>query len=346
MEFSWVQVGARNNSLILFLIIIVLKCEGAGGFSLYGSISRFRPLLLSFQDGSNFEEVHDIQERNDDIFGSSERAPVKLTVILPSYNEALRIRDTLKEYTLQLDRIWERGNCDILVVNDGSTDDTMQVMQEFSVDRTIPVDCISLERNVGKGAAVARGISEVGRRQSSNEKDEKNGGTMETIILVADADGSGDMECLESMTTLLASILEIEKHGGNWKKPAMVVGYRNSMETSPLRTVTRWGFRTVVQTVIGNRHVRDSQCGFKLMSLSAGLQLYSNLHLVGWTHDVEVLYRAQVRNIPTREHPVEWTDKAGSKLLTPDNNVVSVSATMLWEVIQMRLEYALGRWTV
>jgi len=94
----------------------------------------------------------------------------------------------------------------------------------------------------------------------------------------------------------------------------------------------------------GDVGVGDTQCGFKLMTIAAAKPLYADLNLQGWTHDVEVLYRAKQNKIPAAEQAIEWQDKDGSKLVESPGGTVGVSVVMLLEVLQMRLAYETGQW--
>jgi len=298
-----------------------------------------------------------------------------LTILLPAYNESNRIIDTLKEYSSYVSKGGVLGNnpvgsllsIDILVVDDGSADDTAGIVRRYSEcnqNRRTTIDCISLRSNEGKGAAIARGIQEIGRRQqkspdiddddkyssrsssSSSSKSRSDGRT--SLVLVADADGSGDLSCLGNMFHALDSLLNNQQR---WEASqgtaALIVGNRRGYDGAGIaRTVLRWGFRTAVRIICGNLGVSDTQCGMKLLTLDAANTLYRDLNLRRWSHDVEVLYRAKTLGMPVAEVPVIWEDKDGSKLVTSPGGAIRASLRMLLEIIQMRIEYGLGKWQV
>lgn len=264
------------------------------------------------------------------------------------------------------------GSVAILVVDDGSTDGTAEFVQGkswlearkarhdengiFKVDQNYwqvdeNVKCVSLPQNEGKGAAIERGVIEVARMKTydANKFD-----CQTPLVLVADADGSGDISCLNIMIQELEDLIA-HSGGKDTKKPtsiqqqALVVGYRENISSkSALRALLSWGFRIAVSSIFigADLGTRDTQCGMKLMTLSASTLLYKQLHLKRWTHDVEVIHRAKILGMPVGECAVKWEDKEGSKLVESMGGAARVSVIMLSEIARMRIEYALGRWNV
>jgi len=273
----------------------------------------------------------------------------KLSIILPAYNEAERIEETILHYEsfLSNSHVWDTFNqscplMEILVVDDGSIDETAAIVRSLASrsgkNLSTAIRCMSLQSNQGKGAAIGRGCIELSQDTS--------------IVLIADSDGSADITSFDAMLLALHSSIHDSKtyhdskSSNQWTLPAIVVGNRIEPFTHPHRLVLRWGFRIAVCIVCGDLAVRDTQCGFKLMTRTAALQLYPDLHLRRWTHDVELLYRARLLGVSVRQSDVVWRDKPGSKLLQSPQGTVKIILVMLFEIIFMRFQYLRGNWKV
>ena len=250
-----------------------------------------------------------------------------LTVVIPAFDEESRILSTLEDIEAYLSQStrWKRTR--VLVVDDGSSDGTFDAVQAVATKSATPMECIQLMSNQGKGAALSFGMHSTYTNYP------------ESLILAADADGSGDMACLETLYAQMETLLGNDNNNSSgvlWNQSAIVVGYRTQREYTGSRIALRKGFRFVVRSLIGDLGVSDSQCGFKLMTAAAGDQLYNNLSLKGWSHDVEVLFKCRELGIPMAEGEVFWQDKAGSKLAASPGGILAVTLQMLWDVILIR----------
>lgn len=127
---------------------------------------------------------------------------------------------------------------------------------------------------------------------------------------------------------------------------AVVCGSRAHLETeeiverSFLRLFLMHSFHFLVWTLCV-RGIRDTQCGFKLLTRASARSLFESLHVERWAFDVEMLYLAQTLNIPLTEIAVNWVEVEGSKIVP------------FWSWLQMGcdlgliwLRYKIGAWKI
>ncbi|EFN51845.1 hypothetical protein CHLNCDRAFT_27604 [Chlorella variabilis] len=239
-----------------------------------------------------------------------------LTVVIPAYNEEDRLPATLQETLSYLQRRRDRQGpyftYEVIIVDDGSRDGTVQVAADFARKHGFDaVRVLRLPQNRGKGYAVKSGmLCSRGQR-----------------LLMMDADGAtkvSDLECLEAKLAEISSERASALAGKTGTKYrctglGLVLGSRAHIQDSAtakrsaLRNFLMHGFHVLVMMVVGNQ-IRDTQCGFKLFTRSAAQQLYSNQRLQRWCFDVELVYLAQRLKVPMAEVQVNWTEIPGSKI--------------------------------
>ncbi|XP_035867068.1 dolichyl-phosphate beta-glucosyltransferase isoform X2 [Phyllostomus discolor] len=230
----------------------------------------------------------------------------RLSVVVPSYNEEKRLPVMMDEALGYLEERQRRDptfTYEVIVVDDGSKDQTSKVAFKYcQTHGSDKVRVVTLAKNRGKGGAVKMGVF-----SSRGER-----------ILMADADGA----------TRFADVEKLEK-GLEGLRP---------WPRSYFRTLLMYGFHFLVWFLCV-RGVRDTQCGFKLLTREAASRTFSSLHVERWAFDVELLYIAQRLRIPIAEVAVAWTEVEGSKLVP------------FWSWLQMgkdllliRLRYVTGAW--
>ncbi|XP_077777353.1 dolichyl-phosphate beta-glucosyltransferase isoform X2 [Podarcis muralis] len=157
-------------------------------------------------------------------------------------------------------------------------------------------------------------------------------------ILMADADGATKFEDVEKVEKGLESLQP-------WPdQMAIACGSRAHLEQDSIaqrsyfRTLLMYGFHFLVWFLCV-KEIKDTQCGFKLLTREAASRTFSFLHIERWAFDVELLYIAQCFKIPIAEVAVNWTEIEGSKLVP------------VWSWLQMgrdllfiRLRYLTGAW--
>ncbi|XP_004530322.1 dolichyl-phosphate beta-glucosyltransferase [Ceratitis capitata] len=259
-------------------------------------------------------------------FPSVEEAPsVDLSVIIPAYNEEQRLPKMLEECLLFLEEKAkdETFTYEIILVSDGSSDGTVSLGLKYSKRYTVnKFRVLELLDNRGKGGAVRLGMLSARGR----------------YLLFADADGATRFSDYDKLEQSIKSITK------DWQEDGIVVGSRAHLEQEAIasrslfRTFLMHGFHFLVW-LFAVRSIRDTQCGFKLLTRSAAHTLFKNLHVERWAFDVELLYIAERLKMPIAEVAVNWKEIEGSKL------------TPVWSWVQMGtdlfliwLRYAIGAW--
>lgn len=246
---------------------------------------------------------------------TSSRKPLDLSIILPAYNEAERIIPYLRSITAYMER---RGLAyEILVVDDGSTDETAVVVEKFRTEAPA-IRLLQLIYNTGKGGAVRRGILEARGH----------------LRLFADADGATPIQELERLEGCV-------KVGADIAIGSRFLASRDNRYTVKARwhrTVLGNLFNRVVQR-LGVRGITDTQCGFKLFREPVARDLFSVARVNGYGFDLELLYIARCRGYRIAEVPVNWTDQPGTKVW-----VLRDGLRMLLELLTVRRKAANGRY--
>jgi len=236
-----------------------------------------------------------------------------LSVVIPAYNEEARLPSTLSSVhgffaTAAVD-------LELIVVNDGSTDGTVLVVENFAKHHP-GVRLISYELNKGKGHAVKVGVL-------ASQGD---------LVLIDDADGNAPIEEFSRLKQAIEGGADVAI--GSRAKPnsATVV------QALAYRTFIGNTFNRIVQTLL-LPGIYDSQCGFKLFTKQAAHDVFSASLVHGFAFDVEVLYIAKLRGYSISEVSVNWHSVPGSKV-----NVVVDSTKMFFEVINIYLRSMAGKY--
>ena len=214
---------------------------------------------------------------------------MKLSVIIPAYNESDRIVKTLENTLAYLNR--QAFSSEVIVVSDGSTDRTRAVVEGFSSGESVDLKVLEYFPNRGKGYAVRYGML-------------KGSGDW---ILFMDADYSVPIEEIQKGFQLLAqgNDVAIASRG---IEGAQVDQHQNFMRELSAR----------LYTLIQNRHLgiryNDTQCGFKIFTRSAAQTLFLKQKLNSVIFDPEILWLAGKEGFKVAEFPVQWRHVEDSRI--------------------------------
>lgn len=238
-----------------------------------------------------------------------------LSIIIPAYNEAERIPQTLIDMDKRLSAV--DYSYEIVVVSDGSKDNTASVVKNMAkMVRNLKL--IDLKDNVGKGGAVRQGML------LSTGK----------IRLFTDADNSTSIDQFAAMMPLF-------KEGAD-----IVIGSR-TVKGAKLDPPEPWYRQIpgklgnlVFQLVLGLWGIWDTQCGFKAFTEEVAEKVFNLSTVGGWGFDVEILALARRMGYKIREMPVHWVNDTRSHVKASAYlKVLGETCIIRWRL--WRGEYAL-----
>ncbi|MCS7309837.1 MAG: glycosyltransferase family 2 protein [Armatimonadota bacterium] len=211
-----------------------------------------------------------------------------LSVVVPAYNEEGRLADTLPAMYSYLKEHY--FPFELLVVDDGSTDHTPAIVQQFAQQHP-EVRLISYQPNRGKGHAVRTGVL-----QAQGE-----------WVLFSDADLATPIEELTRLAEKLREGYDIAIAS----RAAM--GAQLVVRQPWYRELAGRSFNLMVQ-LLAVPGIHDTQCGFKLFRQQAAREIFSRCEENGFSFDIEVLHVAQRLGYRIAEVPVRWMHREGSKV--------------------------------
>lgn len=212
-----------------------------------------------------------------------------LSIVIPVYNEERRIGRTLSR-TIQYVR--DRSiDAEIIVVDDGSTDNTVKIAKETSTGR-FPVKILRNDKNRGKGYSVRHGIL-----HSSGK-----------YILFTDADSSTPIQEIRKL------LPRLEKGECD-----VAIGSR-ALKGSKVRIRQPW-FRMTMGKIFNllvriflYTEFRDTQCGFKCFARKAAQEIFRLQKFDGFAFDIEIIAIAKLKGYRIKEVPVVWVNSLHSKV--------------------------------
>ncbi len=236
-----------------------------------------------------------------------------LSVIIPSYNEAKRLGDTL----VLFDKYFSRQEYDyeILVINDGSKDGTAAVAKNFQ-DKVKNLRLIDNPQNHGKGWVVKQGMLEAQGQYR----------------LFTDADNSTSIEQIEKFWPYMNEGYDVVIGS------IEVTGAKIYEHAQWYRRMLGHFSKYLIRSIAGLWSIHDTQRGFKLFNAKAAQQIFSKARIDRFGFDIEILAIAKQLGYNIKELPVTWNNPSGS----------TVSLTSYVEVfkdlLRIRLYFWLGKY--
>jgi len=242
--------------------------------------------------------------------GEGEQRPL-LSIIIPAYNEAQRLLPTLQKIAEFL-RL-QRYTAEVIVVENGSTDETSTVVEQFAateVHQDDPFRVRLLHSAQGKGAAVKHGMLNA------------NG----DYRIMSDADLAVP---IEEFNKFLPPVLPIRS---NDVAIASREGPGAIRHGEPFHRHLMGRVFNFLVRALAVPGVQDTQCGFKCFTREAALFLFPLQRIDGWGFDVEILHIASMHGLRMVEVPVEWYYGQNSRIRPLENTI-----SMVTELLRIRL---------
>ena len=237
-------------------------------------------------------------------------ADPSLVLLIPAYNEEKRIGPVLRQYAEDFRKNY-RARWEIVVVLNGCRDNTLAVVE--AAEAEFPeIRHLEFVNPIGKGGALIEGL--------------KLAGTSDLIGYV-DADGA----------TAPDAFLDLVRHcddvdcaiGSRWL-PGSVLGQHQSLK----RRIFSRCFHIFVELLF-QMHIKDTQCGAKVMRREAVETIHSNLRIADVAFDINLLYSLKKAGFKVREVPTTWTDQIGSTI-----KLNKGAFGILLSVVRLRLVYS------
>jgi len=235
------------------------------------------------------------------------------SIVVPAYNEGQRIAGSLEKIlAFVAQQQWE---AEVIVVNDGSRDNTAAIVGEFSRGHA-SVRLLENPGNRGKGYTVRHGMLEAAG----------------DLLLFTDADLSSPIEEARKLFEAIAGGADIAI-GSRWLQAEL------QKERQPLyRQLFGRIFNLLLRLILGLRF-KDTQCGFKAFTRPAAQAIFARQLINRWGFDPEVLFLAPKLGFRVHEIGVQWSHDERSKI-----NPVTDGFKMFLELLKIRWNDLTGRY--
>ena len=235
------------------------------------------------------------------------------SLIFPAFNESARLAptlDTVLSYVSQ-----QHWKAEIIVVDDGSTDRTADIVREYTRRNPI-VRLVQNPGNRGKGYSVRNGMLNA------------HG----DVLLFSDADLSSPISEAPKLFTAIENGADLAI-GSRWLNSEV-----QTQRQSLLRQLFGRIYNLLLRVILGLDY-RDTQCGFKAFTRPAARLIFSAQKIERWGFDPELLFLAKLYRLRVAEVPVEWGHVGDSKI-----NPVVDGVRMFRELLSIRWNGVSGKY--
>lgn len=232
---------------------------------------------------------------------------IYLSVIIPAYNEEERLIPTMEKvlkYLIPQPYTWE-----IVVVDDGSRDKTYALARDFEKNSGGRIRALTNGQNKGKGESIKHGMLEA----------------KGYLRLFSDADLSTPIEELEKLMKAIDDGYDVAIGSRALRESQVELHqpwYRETMGRI---------FNLMVQALV-LPGLKDTQCGFKILTEKAAMDIFPKQRFKGFSFDVEMLYLARKSGFKIREIPVRWINSPASRV-----HPIRDASKMFIDIVRLRL---------
>lgn len=212
---------------------------------------------------------------------------IKLSIVLPAYNEEKIIENTLNEILRYLNN--KKYSWEVVVADDGSKDKTSQIVKKFS-DRGVRL--VRLLKNKGKGGALREGML-----KARGE-----------YVIFMDADLSVPLENLDVFLKKLDAGSDVVIASRRIKGAVILVHQPFIREAMGRVFTLLTRFLTSVHEVV------DFTCGFKGFSNIAAKKIFTNSQINRWAYDAEIIFLAKKYGFSINQSPITWKNREDSRV--------------------------------
>jgi glycosyltransferase involved in cell wall biosynthesis len=210
------------------------------------------------------------------------------SIILPAFNESERLGASLEKVLAYIAE--QRWDAEVLVVNDGSRDNTAEIAGQFAARNPI-VRVLENPGNRGKGYSVRHGVLE----------------SRGDFILFSDSDLSSPIAEASKLFAELREGAEVA-FGSRWLEADL-----QTERQSVLRQIVGRVYNILLRLTLGLNY-KDTQCGLKAFTREAAEIVFTRQRIERWGFDPELLFIARQFKLRMVEVPVEWAHDDRSKI--------------------------------
>jgi len=233
---------------------------------------------------------------------------VKLSIVIPAYNEEKRIGRTLDNYLNFFSK--KLKDFEIIVVLNGCIDNTLDIVKNFN-KKNKKIKYLDFKEAIGKGGAIVEGF----KKAKGN------------LIGFVDADLATKSDAFYGL------VKNINDYDGiiasRWMK-----GSKINIKQPLLKRIGSRGFNFLVKLLF-NLNFKDTQCGAKLFKKYVIKNILNDLKITRWAFDVNLLYSAKRKHYKIKEIPTEWNAVKASHF-----NLFRAIPEMFLGLVRLRLIYS------